>query len=94
MQWYEVVVGLIVACGGLGAAAQAIKALADMRAGVQQRAGVPTQKLVAYLEQQVATLTDRVTDLEAERDSTGAYVSELVYTMASAGIPVPMRPKT
>jgi hypothetical protein len=92
MQWYEVAVGLIVALGGLGAFAQAVKALADWRAGVQQRAGVPTQKLVAYLEGEVAVLKARVNELEQARDFDTSYISLLVYTMASNGVPVPMRP--
>ena len=91
MQWYEIAVGLIVALGGLGALAQAIKAWADYRAGVQQRAGVPTQKLVAYLETEVAHLRAEVAELNRARDIDTSYISLLVFTMASNGVAVPMR---
>lgn len=98
-QWYEIAVGLIVACGGLGALGQSLKALADYRAGVTQRAGVPTQKLVAYLEGEVtnlrgevAALKREVADVNRARDNDTSYISLLVYTMASNGIAVPMRP--
>ena len=99
MQWYEIAVGLIVALGGLGAFAQALKAWGDYRAGVTQRAGVPTQKLVAYLESEVAHLRAEVAALKGEvaevnraRDNDTSYISLLVYTMASNGVAVPMRP--
>lgn len=98
MRWYEVAVGLIVALGGLGAFAQALKAWGDYRAGVQQRAGVPTQKLVAYLESEVANLRGEVASLKGDvatlnraRDNDTSYISLLVFTMASNGVPVPMR---
>lgn len=98
-QWYEIAVGLIIACGGLGAFAQAAKALLDYRAGVAQRAGVPTQKLVAYLEgevanlrAEVATVKGEVATLQRERSADTSYISLLVFEMASRGVPVPMRP--
>lgn len=98
-QWYEIAVGLIVAIGGLGALGQSIKAILDYRSGVEQRAGIPTAKLVAYLESEVtnlraelATVKGEVATLKLEREGDLSYTSLLVYTMASNGVPVPMRP--
>lgn len=98
-QWYDIAVGLIIALGGGGAIVQGLKALADYRSGVAQRAGVPTAKLVAYLESEVtnlrtelATVKGEVATLKREREGDLSYTSLLVYTMASSGVPVPMRP--
>lgn len=99
MAWYEVMVALLVALGGAGGLVQLFKAWRAWRDGVQQKSSAPTERLVAYLETQIAELkqamskqAERIVVLEEARDRDGAYITVLSYTMAGAGITVPPRP--
>lgn len=99
MAWYEVMVALLVALGGAGGLVQLFKAWRAWRDGVQQKSSAPTERLVAYLEAQIAELkqamskqAERIVVLEEARDRDGAYISSLMFAMSSAGLHVPPRP--
>jgi hypothetical protein len=92
MEWYEVVIALLAAFGGGASVLRVIKMVMDWRRGVTQRASAPTERLVIHLEQRINELTNDVQYLKAHLEVEGAYITVLVFTMASAGLPVPPRP--
>lgn len=93
MEWYEIVIALLAAIGGTGGLVQLFRTWRAWRDGVQQRESAPTERLVAHLEKRIEGMGDRISWLEAAREVDGAYITLLVFTMASNGIQVPPRPK-
>lgn len=93
MEWYEVVIALLAAFGGGASVIRFVKMMLDWRRGVTQRATAPTERLVVHLEKRINELNEKVEHLEVRLEAEGAYVTVLVFTMASHGITVPQRPR-
>jgi len=91
MEWYEAVIGLLAAVGGVGGLIQLLRAIRSWREGVQQREAAPTERLVAHLEGQIADLKARIAALEQARNEDGSYIGQLAFALASQGLPVPPR---
>lgn len=93
MEWYEIAIALLAAFGGGASVIRFVKTILDWRRGVTQRASAPTDRLVLHLENRINEMNEEVQELKARLEVEGAYVTVLVFTMASHGIPVPERPK-